>query len=294
MPELPDITIYVEALRARILGLPIRDVRIRTPFVLRSVDPPIAALVGVRVTSVDRLGKRIVIATEADFHVVLHLMVAGRLKWKKASAPIGGRIDLAALDFETGTLVLTEAGTTKRASIHVVRGADALREHSRGGLEVLDVSLEEFSARLRSENHTVKRALTDPRLFSGIGNAYSDEMLHRARLSPIKLTSKFSDAEIERLFDAVRSTLREWTDRLREQTGAGFPDKVTAFRTEMAVHGRFGQPCPECDAPVQRIRYADNETNYCARCQTDGRLLADRGLSRLLKSDWPRNIDEVM
>jgi formamidopyrimidine-DNA glycosylase len=294
MPELPDITVYVEALRSRISGAALRDVRIRGPFVLRSVDPAITEVVSRQVVGVERLGKRIVVELEGDVYLVIHLMVAGRLKWKKANTALAGRIDLAAFDFDNGTLVLTEAGTTKRASLHVVRGVESLREHNRGGLEVFEGSLVEFAERLRCENHTVKRSLTDPRLFSGIGNAYSDEILHRARLSPIKLTAKLSDEEIERLFAATRATLLEWTDRLRMQAAGAFPEKVTAFRPEMAVHGRFRQPCPTCGTPVQRIRYANNETNYCARCQTEGRLLADRALSRLLKSDWPRSIDEVL
>jgi formamidopyrimidine-DNA glycosylase len=294
MPELPDITVYVEALRSRISGAALRDVRIRGPFVLRSVDPAITEVVSRQVVGVERLGKRIVVELEGDVYLVIHLMVAGRLKWKKANTALAWRIDLAAFDFDNGTLVLTEAGTTKRASLHVVRGVESLREHNRGGLEVFEGSLVEFAERLRCENHTVKRSLTDPRLFSGIGNAYSDEILHRARLSPIKLTAKLSDEEIERLFAATRATLLEWTDRLRMQAAGAFPEKVTAFRPEMAVHGRFRQPCPTCGTPVQRIRYANNETNYCARCQTEGRLLADRALSRLLKSDWPRSIDEVL
>ena len=293
MPELPDITVYVESLSKRIVGEPIEEIRLKTPFLLRTVDPPLAELVGKPVTGVERLGKRIVIALDGDIFIVIHLMIAGRLHWKPRTAKTGGRNDLAALVFPGGTLSLTEAGTTRRASIHLVRGRSGLAEFSRGGLEVLDASLPEFAARLRMENHTVKRSLTDPRLFSGIGNAYSDEILHRARMSPVKLTSRLTDQEIERLFDATRATLVEWTGRLRAEAGEGFPEKVTAFRPEMAVHGRYGQPCPVCGTPVQRIRYADNETNYCARCQTEGKLLADRALSRLLKQDWPRSIDEL-
>jgi formamidopyrimidine-DNA glycosylase len=293
MPELPDITIYVEALQRRITGQPIEEIRLKTPFLLRSVDPPLSELIGNPVLDVDRLGKRIVMEVEDQLFIVLHLMIAGRLHWKTRSTKGGGRGALAELVFPNGTLTLTEAGTKRRASLYLVRGREGLAEHSRGGLEVFEASEEDFAARLRSENHTIKRSLTDPRLFSGIGNAYSDEILHRARMSPVKLTSRLTDAEIARLFDATKSTLIEWTDRLRAETGDEFPEKVTAFRSEMAVHGRYGQPCPVCGTPVQRIRYADNETNYCARCQTDGKLLADRALSRLLKQDWPRSIDEV-
>jgi len=275
------------------VGQPIDDVRLNTPFLLRTVEPPLSALVGKRVLTVERSGKRIVIGLDDELFVVLHLMIAGRLHWKKRGTKVTKR-DLAAFDFPTGTLTLTEAGTKRRASLYLVRGAAGLTEFARGGLEVLDATLEEFSARLRLENHTVKRSLTDPRLFSGVGNGYSDEILHRARLSPVKLTSRLSDEEIARLFEATRSTLIEWTDRLRAEAGDEFPEKVTAFRPEMAVHGKYKQPCPVCGTPVQRIRYADNETNYCARCQTEGRLLADRALSRLLKQDWPRSIDEVI
>lgn len=293
MPELPDITIYVEALQRRITGQPIEEIRLNTPFLLRTVDPPLSELIGKRVLRVDRLGKRIVMEVEDQLFIVLHLMIAGRLHWKTRSAKGVGRGALAELVFPNGTLTLTEAGTKRRASLYLVRGHEGLAEHSRGGLEVFEASEEDFAARLRSENHTIKRSLTDPRLFSGIGNAYSDEILHRARMSPVKLTSRLTDGEIALLFDATKNTLIEWTDRLRAETGDEFPEKVTAFRPEMAVHGRYGQPCPVCGTPVQRIRYADNETNYCARCQTDGRLLADRALSRLLKQDWPRSIDEV-
>ena len=293
MPELPDVTVYVEAIAKRVLGQPIEAVRLGTPFLLRTVDPPLDAIIGKRVTGVERLGKRIVLALDDDLFVVIHLMIAGRLHWKSRTAKSGGRNELAAFAFPDGVLTLTEAGTTRRASLHVVRGREGLAEFSRGGLEVLDATLEQFTERLRSESHTVKRALTDPRLFSGIGNAYSDEILHRARLSPVKLTGRLTDDEVARLFDATRSTLVEWTDRLRSEAGNEFPEKVTAFRPEMAVHGRYREPCPVCGTPVQRIRYADNETNYCARCQTDGKLLADRALSRLLKQDWPRSIDEL-
>jgi len=294
VPELPDITVYVEALRRRVVGQPLEEIRLKTPFLLRTVEPPLADLIGKRVVAVERLGKRIAIESDGELFIIIHLMIAGRLHWKAKGAKAGGRNDLAAFEFPTGILSLTEAGTKRRASLHLVRGRDGLAEFSRGGLEPLDATLEDFATRLRSENHTVKRSLTDPRLFSGIGNAYSDEILHRARLSPVKLTSRLGDDEIARLFDATKATLVEWTDRLRAETGDAFPEKVTAFRPEMAVHGRYGQPCPVCGTPVQRIRYADNETNYCARCQTDGKLLADRALSRLLKQDWPRSIDEVV
>jgi len=294
VPELPDITVYVEALRRRVVGQPLEEIRLKTPFLLRTVEPPLADLIGKRVVAVERLGKRIAIESDGELLIIIHLMIAGRLHWKAKGAKAGGRNDLAAFEFPTGILSLTEAGTKRRASLHLVRGRDGLAEFSRGGLEPLDATLEDFATRLRSENHTVKRSLTDPRLFSGIGNAYSDEILHRARLSPVKLTSRLGDDEIARLFDATKAILVEWTDRLRAETGDAFPEKVTAFRPEMAVHGRYGQPCPVCGTPVQRIRYADNETNYCARCQTDGKLLADRALSRLLKQDWPRSIDEVV
>jgi formamidopyrimidine-DNA glycosylase len=294
VPELPDITVYVEALRRRLVGQPLEEIRLKTPFLLRTVEPPLADLIGKRVVAVERLGKRIAIELDGELFIVIHLMIAGRLHWKAKGAKAGGRNDLAAFEFPTGILSLTEAGTKRRASLHLVRGRDGLAEFRRGGLEPLDATLDDFAARLRSENHTVKRSLTDPRLFSGIGNAYSDEILHRARLSPVKLTSRLGDDEIARLFDATKATLVEWTDRLRAETGDAFPEKVTAFRPEMAVHGRYGQPCPVCGTPIQRIRYADNETNYCARCQTDGKLLADRALSRLLKQDWPRSIDEVV
>jgi formamidopyrimidine-DNA glycosylase len=296
MPELPDITVYIEALERHVRGEVLEDLRIRTPFLLRTVDPPLSDVVGRRVTALRRMGKRIVFVLDDDLFIVLHLMIAGRLKWFAAGskgAKGSGKSDLAAFDFAKGTLMLTEAGSKRRASLHLVRGEDALRAFDRGGLEPLDATLAQFSERLTSESHTVKRSLTDPRLFSGIGNAYSDEILHRARLSPVKLTRRLTPEEIERLFDATRATLVDWTERLRESTGTGFPEKVTAFREGMAVHGRYGLPCPVCGMPVQRIRYADNETNYCARCQTEGRLLADRALSRLLKEDWPRSIDEL-
>ena len=295
MPELPDIEVYIWALERRLVGERVEEVRLSTPFLLRTVDPPLAELVGKRVRSIERFGKRIVFGMEGELFVVLHLMIAGRLHWRAqgAKAKGRGRAELATFEFSSGTLTLTEAGTKRRASLSLVRGAAGLAEFRRGGLEVLQATLEQFAERLRSESHTVKRSLTDPRLFSGIGNAYSDEILHRARLSPVKLTRRMTDAEIATLFEATRATLIEWTDRLRAEAGDGFPEKVTAFRPEMAVHGKFGQPCPVCGAPVQRIRYADNETNYCARCQNEGRLLADRGLSRLLKEDWPRSLDEM-
>jgi formamidopyrimidine-DNA glycosylase len=293
LPELPDITVYIDALRPRILGEEIRRARALNPFVVRTVSPPLSAAVGRRVRSLSRLGKRIVIGADDALYIVIHLMIAGRLRWREGGKTIGGKLAQAAFDFDRGTLYLTEAGSKRRASIHVVEGADALAQFDRGGLEVLDADLGEFAARLRGENHTVKRSLTDPRLFSGIGNSYSDEILHRAKMSPLLLTSKMTDEQIAQLFEATKSTLIEWTDRLRAEARESFPEKVTAFREGMAVHGRFKLPCPVCGSPVQRIRYADNETNYCARCQTNGRLLADRALSRLLKQDWPRSIDEV-
>jgi formamidopyrimidine-DNA glycosylase len=293
VPELPDITVYVEALNRRVAGARLEDVRLKSPFLLRSVDPPISALKGKEVREVRRLGKRIIFAFDDELFLVLHLMIAGRLKWRDAGKKPSGKIDLAAFDFSTGTVLLTEAGTKKRASLHVVAGRDGLERFDRGGLEVLDATADDFAARLTSESHTVKRALTDPRLFSGIGNAYSDEILHRARMSPVKLTRRLTPEEMRTLFEATRATLIEWTERLRAEIGDGFPEKVTAFRDAMAVHGRYGEPCPVCGSPVQRIRYADNETNYCPTCQTDGKLLADRALSRLLKEDWPRSLEEL-
>jgi len=293
MPELPDIAAYLDALQRHVLGHPLLGVRIRTPFLLRSVTPPLDAVAGRRLTELRRLGKRIAIGLEGDLWLVLHLMIAGRLHWKPPRAKVASRIALAAFDFPHGTLLLTEAGSKRRASLYLVQGAAALAELDRGGLEVLSATEEQFAQRLRQENHTLKRALTDPRLFSGIGNAYSDEILHLARLSPLALTHRLSEQDLRRLFTATRETLTSWIERLRTQTGDGFPEGVTAFRPEMAVHGKFRKPCPVCGTPVQRIRYADNETNYCARCQTGGRLLADRALSRLLKQDWPRSIDEL-
>ena len=292
MPELPDVTVYLEALERRILGATLQRVRLLTPFLLRSVDPPLSAVTGKRVTGLRRIGKRLVIALEDDLFLVLHLMIAGRLHWKAAGAKPPGKIGLAAFDFSTGTLVLTEAGTKRRAALEAVRGEIALRAVDPGGIEVMDASLEQFRAALTAENHTLKRTLTDPRVFSGIGNAYSDEIFHRARLSPVKLTQSLGDDEIRRLHDATRTVLAEWIERLRADAGEGFPEGVTAFRLDMKVHGRYGKPCPDCGAPVQRIVYAENETNYCARCQTGGRMLADRSLSRLLHSDWPKTLDE--
>lgn len=295
MPELPDITVYLERLEALLAGQPLERVQILGPFVLRSVEPPLKALEGRRPVSFRRLGKRIVIGFDGpgELFLVIHLMIAGRLRWRTGGRKLGGRMVLATFTFPAGVLYLTEAGTTRRAMLHVVTGEEALRAFDRGGLEVLDCDLAAFDERLRSESHTVKRALADPRLFSGIGNAYSDEILHRARVSPMVLTGKMSGDDVARLYEATRSVLREWTERLRAEVGEGFPEEVTAFRPEMAVHGRFGLPCPVCGAPVQRIRYATNETDYCARCQTGGRVLADRSLSRLLRDDWPKSIDEL-
>ena len=293
MPELPDITLYLERLAPLILHQPLERVVVGNPFVVRSFDPPIAAAEGKRVVGLRRLGKRIVMALEGNLFLVVHLMIAGRFRWRPPGTKPTGKLGLAALEFPTGVLLLTEAGTKRRASIHLVSGEAGLAPFERGGLEVLDANLASFAERLTSENHTLKRSLTDPRLFSGIGNAYSDEILHRARLSPMTLTSRLTKAEIESLYHATRATLEDWIQRLRRETGEKFPEKVTAFREGMAVHGRYKEPCPDCGTPVQRIRYADNETNYCARCQTGGRLLADRALSRLLKKDWPRSIDEV-
>jgi formamidopyrimidine-DNA glycosylase len=293
MPELPDITVYIEALERRIVGQLLLKVRVNSPFLLRTYEPPLSVAEGKRVGELRRIGKRIAIGLEGDLWLVLHLMIAGRLHWKPAGSKLAGKQNLAAFDFDTGTLTLTEAGSKRRAGLWLLEGATALAELDPGGLEVLSASFEQFEAELKRENHTLKRALADPRSFSGIGNAYSDEILHRAKLSPLAQTQKLNPEETRRLFDAIRDILVEWTDRLREQAGDNFPEKVTAFRPEMAVHGRFGKPCPVCGAPVQRIRYADNETNYCPRCQTGGRILADRSLSRLLKNDWPRSLDEL-
>ncbi|HEX6573540.1 MAG TPA: DNA-formamidopyrimidine glycosylase family protein [Gemmatimonadaceae bacterium] len=293
MPELPDVTVYVELIQSKVGGRKIERARIASPFVVRSVDPPIREVEGKTVREVRRIGKRIAIGLDDDLWIVFHLMIAGRFRWLKPGAKISGRLGLAAFDFENGTLLLTEAGTQRRASITVVRGEEALAEIDRGGVEPLEVDRATFAEQLKSENHTLKRSFTDPTLFSGIGNAYSDEIFHRARISPIKLTSRLTDEEITRLYDATRGVLVEWTNRLRNEAGGEFPAKVTAFHDEMAVHGRYGKPCPVCGSPVQRIRYASNETNYCARCQTEGKLLADRALSRLLKQDWPKSIDEL-
>ncbi|HEY8165485.1 MAG TPA: DNA-formamidopyrimidine glycosylase family protein [Gemmatimonadaceae bacterium] len=293
MPELPDIVVYIEALEKRIVGHTLEKIRVAKPFLVRTVDPPLSALEGRQVESIRRIGKRIAIGFGDDLWRVIHLMIAGRLKWLDKGAKVPGKIGLAAFDFDSGTLILTEAGTTRRASLYVLRGEEQLDEMQRGGLEVFDATVEQFAERLRVENHTLKRSLTDPRLFSGIGNAYSDEILHRARMSPVKHTNRLTDEEIARLFAATKEVLTEWVERLRAESRDKFPEKVTAFRPEMAVHGRYLQPCPVCSTPVQRIRYASNETNYCPRCQTEGRLLADRALSRLLKQDWPRSIDEL-
>jgi len=292
MPELPDVVVYIERLQPRIRGQILERVGLASPFLLRTVDPPIEEVAARRVRELRRLGKRIVIGLEADLFLVLHLMIAGRLQWKERGAKLPGKVGLAAFDFTSGTLTLTEAGTKKRASLHVVRGEQALAAHDPGGLEVLDAGISDFRAALIKENHTLKRSLTDPHLFSGIGNAYSDEILHRAGLSPLALTQRLKDAEISRLFQATRATLLDWLDRLRRDAGDDFPEKVTAFRVGMAAHGRFGKPCPACGTTVQRIVYAENETNYCPTCQTGGKLLADRSLSRLLKDDWPRTVQE--
>jgi len=294
MPELPDVAVYIEAIERRIVGETLLGIRLASPFVLRSVEPRPAELAGLRVLGLRRVGKRIVIELEEEDFIVVHLMVAGRFRWLEAGAKVPGKIGLAAFDFGDGTLALTEAGSKRRASIHLVHGEDAVRAMDPGGIDVMAASEAEFRQALLRERHTLKRSLTDPRLFSGIGNAYSDEILHRARLSPVQLTTNLDDEEITRLHTAVRDTLAEWTERLRRKAGDGFPKEVKAFQEGMAVHGRYGEPCPVCGAPVQRIRYAANETNYCARCQTGGRLLADRSLSRLLRDDWPRSIDELV
>jgi formamidopyrimidine-DNA glycosylase len=293
VPELPDVTVYIEHLESRIVGRQLTGVRLSSPFLVRTYDPPVTAAVGKRVNHIRRMGKRIVFAFEDDLFWVLHLMIAGRLHWRSPKACIQGKIGLAAFDFAEGTLLLTEAGTKKRASLHILCGSSAVARLDPGGLEVLSSDQPRFRAALLSENHTLKRALTDPRLFSGIGNAYSDEILHAARLSPLKRTSQLSPDEIERLFKATVRTLELWTEHLRTLSGPRFPEKVTAFREGMAVHGRHRLPCPDCGSPVQRIVYAENETNYCAVCQTEGRLLADRSLSRLLHEDWPRSLDEL-
>ena len=293
MPELPDVEVYREAIEQRVAGRELVRVRLRSPFLLRSVQPRLSEAEGRTVTGVRRLGKRIVLALEGELFLAVHLMIAGRFRWGGPSAKVPGRVGLAAFDFGYGTLLLTEAGSKRRAAMHLVAGEGGLAELDRGGLEVLECGPEAFGARLRAENHTLKRALIDPRLFSGIGNAYSDEILHRARLSPMRWTSRLADEQVDGLYQASVAVLTEWTDRLRTQAGGRFPAKVTAFHKEMAVHGRYRKPCPRCGAPVQRIVYAENECNYCARCQTGGRLLADRALSRLLKKDWPRTVEEL-
>jgi formamidopyrimidine-DNA glycosylase len=293
MPELPDVAVYIECLQPRILGQPLETIRVASPFLVRSFQPALQEAHGKKVLGLQRLGKRIVFRLEAELFLILHLMIAGRLRWRPREAKIPGKVGLAAFYFPTGTLLLTEAGTKRRASLYLVCGKEAMIEHDRGGLEVLEAGQADFSAALTREVHTLKRALTDPRLFSGIGNAYSDEILHRARLSPLKRTDQLKHDEIARLYSAARETLTEWIARLRRDAGEGFPEKVTAFRAGMAVHGRYRLPCPACGSPVQRIVYAENETNYCPTCQTGGKLLADRALSRLLKSDWPRNLEEL-
>ncbi len=292
MPELPDIVAYIEALKPRILNQPIQDIRLSSPFLLRSVEPPLSEASGKNVTNLRRLGKRIVFGLEDELFLVIHLMIAGRFHWKETRAK-PNRQTLASFVFPNGTLVLTEAGSKKRASMYFVRGESALAAHDPGGLEVLEADLETFSARLTAENHTLKRALTDPHFFSGIGNAYSDEILHAAGLSPLKLTGRLEDSEVRRLYEATQATLRLWSEKLCREAKESFPEKVTAFRPEMSVHGRYGKPCPKCGTPIQRIVYAANEANYCPMCQTGGRLLADRALSRLLKTDWPRTLEEL-
>jgi formamidopyrimidine-DNA glycosylase len=293
VPELPDILLYLHALRPRVVGHTIERIRLASPFLLRSIDPPLASVEGRTITDLHRAGKRVVFEAANELFLVFHLMIAGRFRWKEKGAKIPGKIGLLAIDFAHGTLLLTEAGTKRQASLHVVQGRAALAQHDPGGIQVLEISLPEFAEALQRENHTLKRALTDPRVFSGIGNAYSDEILHAAGLSPFKQTQSLSDAEVRQLFEATRTTLETWIDRLQDQAGEAFPEKVTAFHEEMAVHGKFGKPCPVCGTPVQRIVYAANEANYCATCQTGGRLLADRSLSRLLRDDWPRTLEEL-
>jgi formamidopyrimidine-DNA glycosylase len=293
VPELPDILLYLRALEPRIVGRRVSGVRLANPFLLRSVDPPLSAVEGRQVVGLRRLGKRVVVEADGQLFLVFHLMIAGRFRWKPPGATIPGKVGLLALDFENGTLILTEAGSKRQASLYVVQGEAALAQHEPGGLEVMNADLTAFEQTLRRGNHTLKRALTDPHLFSGIGNAYSDEILHAARLSPFKQTGGMADDEIRRLYEATRLTLSQWIERLQREAGAEFPEKVTAFRKGMAVHGRYRQPCPDCGAPVQRVVYAANEANYCANCQTGGRLLADRSLSRLLRDDWPRTLEEL-
>jgi formamidopyrimidine-DNA glycosylase len=293
LPELPDVSAYIAALTPRVVGRRLESVRVGSPFLVRSFDPPLKAVEGKRVTGLRRIGKRIVFELEDDLFLVLHLMIAGRLHWRTGPVNVRGKTALAAFDFEGGTLLLTEASSKKRASLHTVRGEAALEPFERGGLEVLEATRDAFARVLRSENHTLKRALTDPRLFSGIGNAYSDEILHRARLSPAKLTSRLAEEEVDRLYAATQDVLRKWTDQFVADARRAFPEKVTAFREGMAVHGRYGKPCPDCGTPVQRIVYAENEANYCATCQTGGKLLADRALSQLLRGDWPKTLEEL-
>ena len=293
MPELPDLTVYIESLQSRIGGKPIENIRLGNPFILRTFDPPISAAIGKTVMTVTRIGKRIVFELQDDLFLVVHLMIAGRFHWKKPKAKVGGKMIHAGFDFTDGTLLLTEASTKKRASLHLVKGRGALAQFDRGGLEVTGSSAASFKDTLIRENRTLKRALTDPRLFSAIGNAYSDEILHRSKLSPLKLTRQLADGEIARLHQSILDVMVEWTERLRRETESGFPEKVTAFHDEMAVHGKFGSPCPECGSKVQRIVYAENECNYCPRCQTGGKMLSDRSLARLLKEDWPKTINEL-
>ena len=293
MPELPDILLYLHALRPRVVDHTIERIRLASPFLLRSIDPPLSAMEGRTVIDLHRAGKRVILETQGELFLVFHLMIAGRFRWKEKGAKIPGKVGQLAIDFDHGTLLLTEAGTKRQASLFVVRGREALAQHDPGGIQVLEVSLPEFAEALQRENHTLKRALTDPHVFSGIGNAYSDEILHAAQLSPFKQTQSLSDAEVRRLFEATRSTLDTWIARLQEQAGEAFPEKVTAFHDEMAVHGKYGKPCPVCGSPVQRVVYAANEANYCATCQTGGRLLADRSLSRLLRDDWPKTLEEL-
>ncbi len=293
MPELPDIALYLEALEARVLDRPLERVRIANPFLLRTPDPPVSTAHGRKVVALRRIGKRIVLALEGDLYLVLHLMIAGRLRWRNAGATIPGKVGLAAFDFPTGTAILTEAGSRRQASLHIVAGASGLESLDPGGLEVLEADLPSFAARLTRDNHTLKRALTDPRIFSGIGNAYSDEILHAAKMSPMQLTSHLSEADVARLYEATTRTLQHWIQHLREEAAGAFPEKVSAFRKGMAVHGRFRKPCPACGGPVQRIVHARNETNYCAHCQTEGRLLSDRALARLLRDDWPKTLEAM-
>jgi formamidopyrimidine-DNA glycosylase len=293
VPELPEVVVYEERLRAFTVGRILEDIRLASPFVLRSVDPPLAEVRGRAVEATGRIGKRLVLSLAGDLHAVIHLMIAGRLRWHAPGKKIPGRVGLAAFDFAHGALVFTEAGAKKRAALHLVRGRAGLAAFDRGGVDLFGVTTAQLAARLRSENHTIKRSLTDPTLVDGVGNAYSDEILHRARMSPFRLTAQMDDEEIARLHEAARAVLTEWIERTRAQVGDGFPDKVTAFRPEMAVHGKYGQPCPVCGDPVQRIVHADNEANYCATCQTGGKLLADRALSRLLKDSWPRSLEEL-